>query len=553
MPSSNKFDFSNSIGDILGGLTAAIIALPLALAFGIASGAGPLAGIYSAIIVGFFAALFGGTCTQISGPTGPMTVVMTIVISQFTATYPEQGIYYAFITVMFSGFIQILFGLFKLGKYIVLVPYPVVSGFMTGIGIIIIVLQVAPLLGFAPSANVLDSILLLPEQIENLNLFELILGMSSLAILFLWRGSLNKKFPSAILVLIVGTLAVQIFNLNQNVEIVGPIKSGLPSVIQLSIDPDVIFDVVYFGLILAVLGAIDSLLTSLVADNITGQQHNSEQELIGQGIGNAVAGLFSALPGAGATMRTVVNIKAGGTTALSGVLHSLILLAAALGFGFIFESIPLAVLSAILIKVGFDIIDWPFLLRIKTLPIFSIALMALVAILTVFVDLITAVFVGVFIKNIVVIQKLSHLELGQIVVATGRENEKPALIKQSEFDLLTTYNGNIAIIRIIGPITYAVTRGLEKQFSTMGKPTTLILEFSSDSVIGISTALSLEKEIKKWQQQNIQVKLIDTQPNNRSEIHQLGIQQLVGEENCFVSFETLKETIDLFQINKMQY
>ena len=533
----SKKDFSHNLyGNIIGGVTTAIIALPLALAFGIASGAGALAGIYSAILIGFFAAFFGGTSSQISGPTGPMTVVMTVVFIEFTSQYPDHGMYYAFTTVVLSGVIQILMGFMRLGKYIVMVPYPVVSGFMTGIGIIIISLQVAPLLGFESAANVVQAFKNLPQQIANANIIELALGLVSLIVLFIWRGALDKKIPSAVVVLLLGTSSVFMFDLEKSVSVVGAIEAGLPAFSMPVINSDIALDLLYYSLMLAILGAIDSLLTSLVADNMTKQQHHSDRELIGQGLGNIFAGLFSALPGAGATMRTVVNIKAGGTGPLSGIVHSIILLSVALGFGFLFESIPLAVLSAILIKVGIDIIDWPFLLRANKLPIFTIALMLIVVFITVFIDLITAVFVGVFLKNIIVIQRLSDLELGQITIVTGFEETLPEQVNENEYSILKSSNGKLALVRISGPITYAVSRGLSKRLSQIGNPSTLLLEFSSSSIIGISTALLLEQEIKNWQAKGAQVKLIDTTPNDRAEIKQLGIVELVGQQNCYESF-----------------
>ncbi|MEQ9565308.1 MAG: SulP family inorganic anion transporter, partial [Pseudomonadales bacterium] len=258
---------------------------------------------------------------------------------------------------------------------------------------------------------------------------------------------------------------------------------------------------------LAALGTIDSLLTSLVADNITGARHHSDRELIGQGIGNTVAGLFGGLPGAGATMRTMVNIRAGGSGPLSGVIHALILLAVVSGMGFLFESIPLAALAGILIKVGIDIIDWPFLKRIHRVPRFPALLMATVLLLTVFVDLITAVFVVIFVKNLVTINKLSELQLGMVIFSNGEKNMDR--LPANEQNLLSAHKGEASLLRITGPISYAVSRRLAEQFHQNIKDTKLLLiDIADAAIIGISSAIVLEDLIRESLDSGATVKLI---------------------------------------------
>ncbi|HSM19338.1 MAG TPA: SulP family inorganic anion transporter, partial [Hyphomicrobiales bacterium] len=302
--------------DLFGGLTAAVVALPLALAFGIASGAGAIAGLYGAIAVGFFAAIFGGTPSQVSGPTGPMTVVMAVVVTQFAGNLAE-----AFTIVMFGGLIQIGFGVMRLGRYIVYTPFSVISGFMSGIGVIIMVIQVLPLFGLATAGGPLASVMAWPRIAADMNLDAVIVGVVTLAVASFWPGLLRRVLPSPLAALIIGTLAAMF--LFPAAPRLGDIPTGLPSLVIPVVDFGEIPRMLQAGFILAILGSIDSLLTALIADQITRSRHNSDRELIGQGIGNIAAGLIGGLPGAGATMRTVINVRAGGRTPVSGAIHAI--------------------------------------------------------------------------------------------------------------------------------------------------------------------------------------------------------------------------------------
>jgi len=394
----NGLHFNNIRGDIYGGLTAAVVALPLAMAMGVASGVGPIAGMYGAIFVGFFAALFGGTPAQVSGPTGPMTVVMAAIFTQYTGMFPDdpmQGAALAFTVVMMGGLFQIGFGVLRLGKYIELVPHPVISGFMSGIGVIIILLQFGPLLGQEGISKPLLAAQAIPDAISNLDSVSLLLGVIVLAFVYgvpAFLPKLNRLVPSPLLALFVGTLIYMLFMPAGSAPVIGDIPTGFPEFSLPTIDMSLMMSMIASALTLAGLGAIDSLLTSLVADNVTRTQHKSDRELIGQGIGNTIAGLFGGLPGAGATMRTVVNVKAGGRTPISGALHAVVLLAIVLGAGSLASEIPKAVLAGILIKVGTDIIDWDYLKRLKVAPKAGVLNMLTVLVVTVTIDLLLAVY-----------------------------------------------------------------------------------------------------------------------------------------------------------------
>lgn len=526
---------ANLPGNLFGGLTAAIVALPLALAFGIASGAGPVAGLYGAIVVGFFGALFGGTPAQVSGPTGPMTVVMAAMTTTFIASHPEQGLAMAFSTVFLGGCLQVLFGLLRIGKYVIMVPYPVISGFMTGIGCIIILLQLGPLLGFPASSDMVTALAALPGQVSDLETPALAVGATTLAVLFLWRGRLNRWFPSPLLALIVGTLVLAWLFPGSDIERIGQIPAALPDLQLPTFRLDLWRDILVGAVMLAVLGSIDSLLTSLVADNMTGTHHDSDRELIGQGIGNALAGLVGGLPGAGATMRTVVNIRAGGTGRLSGMTHAVVLLAIVAGLGFLFEDIPLAALAGILIKVGLDIIDWPFLRRAHRLPLFPVLLMLTVLLLTVFVDLITAVIVGVFVKNLVTVSKLSDLQLGNVVFSDGVAGVErlPAV----EREALEHYGGRALLLRITGPVSYAVGRGLSRRYKQSAPHERLLIDIGDASIIGISTVMVLEDLVRKARARDVDVYLIGADNHLNRELQKLDLIGLVGRDHCADSVE----------------
>ena len=418
----------NIRGDIFGGITAGIVALPLALAFGIqafggiespeASSMGALAGLIGAALLGFFAALFGGTHSQISGPTGPMTVIMAALISGAWAA--DKSITSVIITMsmagIFCGIFQILFGIIKIGKYIRYIPYPVLSGFMSGIGVIIILQQIYPLIGLKSPVLVIDMISKLPERaINGISTISLILGLGTVAIIYLFP-LITKKIPATLVALVAMTVISLFCNLPENLTI-GNIPSGLPLPFfakeGISLDGLnwglMIKQALIPGLTLAGLGSIDTLLTSVVADNITKTKHNSNKELIGQGIGNMISGLFGGIVGAGATMRTVVNVKSGGRTQISGMVHAALLLAILLGLGSLVKYVPLSVLAGILISVGWGIIDFKGFRDLFKIPRADAFVLIVVFALTVFVDLLTAVGIGMVIACVLFMKRASDL------------------------------------------------------------------------------------------------------------------------------------------------
>ncbi|MDB9433113.1 SulP family inorganic anion transporter [Microcystis aeruginosa] len=522
MQITNRIHFDNLRGDIFGGLTAAIVSLPLALAFGVASGAGAIAGLYGAVCVGFFAALFGGTPTLISEPTGPMTVVMTAIVASLTARNPELGLPMAFTVVMLAGIFQILFGIFKMGKYITLMPYSVISGFMSGIGVILIILQIPPFLGqAAPKGGVLGTVQKIPELLSNINPPEAILGAITLAIIFLMPSKFKRFVPPQLLALVIGTLISLFFFQGVEIRRIGDIPVGLPTLQMPTFSAAQMITMLVDGAVLGMLGCIDTLLTAVIADSLTRTEHKSNKELIGQGIGNLVSGICGGLPGAGATMGTVVNIQTGATTALSGITRALILLVVVLWAAGLTKSIPMAVLAGIALKVGIDILDWSFLKRSHKISLKGTLIMYGVLLLTVFVDLIVAVGVGVFIANILTIDRLSELQAQEVKTITDNDDE--ILLSPEEKRLLNQANGRIILFYLSGPMIFGVSKAIAREHTAMKEADVLILDLSDVPLLGVTASLAIENAIKDAIDKSLQVFIVGATSKIQHRLERLGI------------------------------
>lgn len=547
---------NNIKGDIFGGITAGIVALPLALAFGIqvfggvdspeASSMGALAGLVGATLLGFFAALFGGTHSQISGPTGPMTVITASIVSG--AWTSSQGNISAVLLSMslagiFCGLFQVLFGLIRIGKYVRYIPYPVLSGFMSGIGVIIILQQLYPIIGKKSPASTLDMILNFPAAIaEGISVPALLLGLACIALIIL-VPKVTKKVPATLVALVVVTV-VSLFTGLDSALTIGNIPAGLPMPFFTKVQLDGIDWMVVVkaslvpGLTLAGLGSIDTLLTSVVADNITKTKHNSNQELIGQGIGNAVAGLFCGLAGAGATMRTVVNVKSGGRTQLSGMIHAALLLAILLGLGSLVKYVPLSVLAGILITVGWGIIDFRGFKDLRRIPKSDAFVMIVVFLMTVFVDLLTAVGIGMVIACVLFMKRA-----GDLVEDGYSSKELSTFDKESpwedEKDMPKDIHHHIYIERLDGPIFFGSITGFQRVMHDIPKDAKIvIIRMRRVPFMDQSGVYAMETAIKDLQAQGVKVlmTIIQPQPRYMLENHRI-IPMLIPQENTFETFE----------------
>lgn len=517
--------FSNLKGDLFGGITAGIVALPLALAFGVQSGLGAAAGLYGAIFIGMLAAIFGGTASQISGPTAPMTVISTVLVAEIVRMNNGE-LDKALPTILFvfllAGIFQVLLGILKVGSYIKYIPYPVVSGFMTGIGVIILITQIFPTFGYNPTLDsqllakykplaeesllnkiladeasegilviedfeetiarasniseaevlkesktlistetggVVGSIKYASNALRNINWLEFLLTLGTVFIIYGFKR-ITKLIPSTLVALVVITGLVQILGWNAlTIADKSPIPSGFPLPklsIFYGVDLGLVMPYIVTAITLAGLGAIDSLLTSVVADNITKTKHNSNRELVGQGIGNSIAALFGGIPGAGATIRTVVNIQSGGKTRLSGVVHGLLLLMVLLILGPIASKIPLSVLAGILITVGIGVMDYRGLKALGKMPKSDAIVIIVVLLLTVFLDLITAVAVGLILASIIFMKKMSDVTARQSSIKTLGNIPREDIWKD-EIDFPNNLKEEVYIKHIDGPLFFGYT------------------------------------------------------------------------------------------------
>lgn len=526
-------------GDLLGGLVAGIVALPLALAFGVQSGLGAAAGLYGAIASGILAALLGGTATQVTGPTGPMTVVsasvVTIAVGQTGDLESALGI--ILLTFFLAGAFQVLFGLLGIARYIRYFPYPVISGFMSGVGLIIVFLQIWPFLGSSSPKTTLEVFTRIGEPLRVINWAAVGLGFLTVAIFYLFPR-LTKLVPSALVALVLGTATSVALALE--VPVIGDIPSGLPALNFgeiFSVSSDSYLIVLEFALVLAMLGSIDSLLTSVIADNITKTKHQSNRELIGQGVGNMAAALIGGIPGAGATKGTVVNIKAGGQTRLSGTLHGLLLLVVLLGAGQYASFVPLSVLAGILIPIGLGIVDSKGLQHLREVPRADAVVLLAVLFVTIFGSLIQAVAIGIILASVLYMKQSSDLaEARSSVAPLASRNGSPigSAIAGGE-----AIEGKVFVKEIYGPMFFGFTARFQELIQDLA-PDIEVLVIRMDRVpyIDQSGLYAIEDAALDLECKGVTVLLsgVDAQPLDMMRRIDI-VPDLIEEEHIFETYE----------------
>ncbi len=479
--------------DTFGGMTAAVVALPLSLAFGVASGLGAIAGLYGAIAVGFFAAVFGGTKTQISGPTAPLAVAMSVVVTSYADSLTE-----ALTIAALAGVIQILLGALRLGSFVAYTPYAVVSGFTTGVGAIIILVQSLPFIG-APVAlgGPLASIQRWPEALADINVHALLLAAITIAVGIFWPSRLRRVLPPTIAALLVGT-ALGIVWL-RDAPVIGDVPTGLPGITIPALGMETVLGALLPAVTIALIGSINSLLTALIADSMTQENHDPNRELIGVGLGNMLAGLIGAVPGAGATTGTVANIQAGGRSRVSGVLCASVLLALVLGLGRYVGTIPHAVLAGILIKIGFDILDRRFVTRFRYIQREQFVVMMLTLGFTVFVDLVIAVAIGLIAAAMTSARQFERLELDSVVSVPLLDM---TFLGADRVDDPDPFSARVGLVSLRGTFTVASSR---KLITTVGldirEHEVVILDFSKTVYMDDSAALVVERLVNTAQAQ----------------------------------------------------
>jgi SulP family sulfate permease len=525
-------------GDLFGGVAAGVVALPLALAFGVASGLGPVAGLYGAIATGIVAAVFGGTPVQITGPTGPMTLVVAGIVAANTLPSGVVNLPVLVGIIVLAGLVQVALGLLRVGAYIRYVPYPVISGFMSGVGVIIILQQIFPLLGAEPpSPNPLSILRQLHLLGGHTNWGAVVLSALTIATVFI-LPRFTKAVPSSLVALVALTALTVLLRLD--VPVIGEIPSGLPSLVIPSLDFQQLPTLLAAAIELAFLGAIDSLLTSLVADNLTRTQHDSNRELVGQGLGNIAAGLVGGIPGAGATMRTVVNVEAGGRGRLSGVIHGLFLAAVLLGLSGLVQHVPRAVLAGVLVAVGIGIIDYRGFSHILKVPRSDAFLMILVLVLTVTTDLITAVVAGLIIASFVFMKKISDI--------AARETTLMPVADEPWADELTipdTIRNKLFIKHVQGPLFFGfASQFLDIARQAMAQSRLLVLRMDRISYMDQTGVYALRDALSGLIAARVRVLVVGVSIAQIDLLEKLlVIPTVVPQSDVFSNFDSLKKAL----------
>ena len=525
-------------GDIFGGITSAVVGLPIALAFGVASGLGAAAGLYGAIAVGFFAAVFGGTRSQISGPTAPTSVAMAVIFT----VHADGDLSKALAIAMMAGVLQILLGVLRIGRFISYTPYSVTSGFMSGIGIIIIIIQTLPFLGWAvPTGGPLKAMRSWPEVLGDVNFEAFGIAAATLLVGIFWPRQLRRFLPPTLAALVVGTVIGVLWLSNTPViGDIGAVPRGLPDFALPAFDAGFLASTVQPAITLALLGAIDSLLTSLIADSMTRTQHNPNKELVGQGIGNVAAALSGGLAGAGATPGTVVNLRAGGSTPVSGVLRAVILLVLVLGLGPLAEEIPQAVLAGILMKVGWDIIDWRFLTRLLRVQPEHLLVMLITLAMTVFLDLVSAVAIGLIAAGMASARQFERLQLDSVVSVplldrsffTGHESAHD----------IDAFSARVGLVALRGSFTVASSTKLISTITVdIRDHEVVILDFSETVYIDDSAALVVEQLVDTAISEDTEVIVMGLTGAARRPMDALNVLDRVPEDRFAANLDEARE------------
>ncbi|UCG35799.1 MAG: SulP family inorganic anion transporter [Candidatus Omnitrophota bacterium] len=528
-PASNfRMLGSNLKGDIMGGITTGVVALPLALAFGVSSGLGAKAGLIGAIILGLLAALFGGTPSQVSGPTAPMTIIMAAVVMQHTGN-PLV----VFGVIVLAGVFQIIFGLTKIGKYIQYMPYPVVSGFMSGIGIIILITQLNPFMGLPTIGSVEAFFEALPYSFMNINWAAIAVGSITLLSIYVFPR-IHRAIPSAIVAIILGTALAKALNLD--LALIGDIPKGLPAFRPFPFDWQILKIMIAPAMTLAVIGLVDSLLTSLVADRLTKHKHESNRELIGQGLGNCVAGLFGGLPGAGATIRTEININTGGRTPLSGVSYSLLILASMVFLGQWLKEVPMACLAAVLFKAAIDIIHFKSLKQLVKIPFFDEVVLLVVFALTVSINIMVAVGIGLLLACILFVKRMG--DLLAIDVINLNDIGKSWVADESWRSALTTEEkSKILVFQMNGPLFFGASSNFLKSAEKHGDFAGLILRMHRVPEIDTTGAYALEELAEMFGTEKKFLFITGLGEEPKAFLRKMKFMDILGEENFFLRFE----------------
>jgi len=555
-----KLNVDTLRGDVTGGLTAGIVALPLALAFGVQSGLGAIAGLYGAIALGIFASVFGGTRTQISGPTGPMTVISTLVVANAIerSGSVDAALGIILLTFLLAGVLQIVFGVLRLGSFVKYIPYPVISGFMSGIAIITILLQLFPIMGEHSPKKFIQIVMQFPEALHHINGYALALGVLTVALVYLMPRAFprfNRWMPSS-LVALIGVSFLAYFA-HWNVPLIGDVPKGLPN-LQWAAFLNVKFDdwsvILMPAVTLGVLGCIDSLLTSIIVDKISKSRHDSNRELVGQGIGNMVAASFGGLPGAGTTMTSVINTTTGARSRLGGVVHGTFLLCVLLGFGKYTGQIPLAVLAGILITIGFDIFDYKGLKHLPHIARSEAAVILIVMFMTVFVDLIEAVGVGLILACLVFMKRMGDIgeqktEVTPLQEFALQQNDKPFF---GSIDYPDDITEKVYVKHVKGPLFFGFATAFEEISRNIKDAKVVILDMDRVPYIDQTGLYALEEVIHELKNKGIKVLMTNMHQEPLDMCRKIKIiPDLVSDKSVFSNMQECTQGLGKLGLSKL--
>ncbi len=471
-----------------------------------------------------------------------MTVMFTAVLTALSAQDPERGPAMAFTAIMIAGLVQMAIGAMKLGSFITLMPYSVISGFMSGIGVLLIFLQIPSVLGQkSPGGGAWGVLMGVPELIQGVVPGEAAIALLALALLWGWPQKWRKYCPPPLLALVVTTLVSLLWSGFDGVRRVGEIPMGLPNFQMPTLRADLLSRMVLDGLVLGLLGCIDTLLTAMIADSLTREHHDSDRELMGQGLANLISGLCGGLPGAGATMGTVVNIQTGARTRRSGVIRSLLLLLPMLGAAPLFKSVPMAALSAIALKVGMDILDWSFLKRVHRVSRSSTFMMWIVLLLTVFVDLILAVGIGVFIANLLTIKRLSDLHSRSVRAISIPD--AGLVLPPEENELMERAGEKLLLFHLSGPMIFGVAKAIAREHAAMRHAKVLVIDLTDVPLLGVTVALSIENMILDALAQQAKVWVAGASGGTKERLANLGLLTTEGVREAGSRVEALRQAV----------
>ena len=509
-------------GDILGSLNSAIVALPQALAFGVATGFGASAGVWGAVILCFIAGIIGAKVPLVSGITGPVTIVIASIMHALNADISS-----VILVIFMAGILQIVLSLTSLPVIVKYVPYPVISGFMNGVGVIIIIMQINPLIGCPVMSNTINSITALFQNLNNINLQALFIGALTLLIVFAIPKKFNKIIPSQAIALVICTFIS--IKMGLNVERISEISVGMPALTLPKAHLHEVITYFSYAVMLAIVLSSESLLTVLVADSLIKTKTLSKTMLLGQGIGNMVCALTGSLPGSAATMRTVAAINTGSTTRLTAVINPIILIILLFKLSGFVAQIPLAVLAGILIKIGYDIIDVKLLKVIKLAPKDDLYVLAVVFILTVFYNLIVAVGAGITCAALLYAKRTA--DSAKLIHKTVYDKDIEKLEKLLDKD----YKHKIRVVHIDGQFFFGSATQLISQFEDVWGTKILILDYSSENLLDISAIFALEDIIIRLRAQKIKILLVLKSAEVKKQLDAHGIIALTEEEKIFYS------------------